>query len=85
MSGRGHLIAAEEVGPNIFDLHCMDCPYEWQAFTWQGAAAAQEMGDRHISAVALAESTPGWEQRIDAPVIRRELFGFTGPKQRAHV
>ena len=83
MGARGHLIVAEEVGPNIFDVRCLDCPYDFQGFTWQGAPAAQEIGDRHLAAVRTVESDPNWQTTIDAPVIRRELFGYTGPK--AHV
>lgn len=78
MGVRGHDAVAIEVGPDIFDVHCLGCPYGFQGFTWQGQAAAQEMIERHWSAVEKVLSDPNWQDSIEAYTISRELFGYTG-------
>lgn len=78
MGVRGHMCIAEEVGPNIFDVRCVGCPYGFQGFTWQGQQAAEEMVSRHLSAVEKVQSDPNWTDSLEAPAIRRELFGYTG-------
>lgn len=73
----GHHVHAAEVGPRVWDLHCLDC--DWQAWTWTGEGAAQEMADRHIRAVRKAATAGVTDKDLITGDWERDLVGFRGP------
>jgi hypothetical protein len=64
-----------DVGANVFQLNCLDCPFD--DFTVQGAQAAEAIADRHIVSARIAgdESAAGLR---DGDIRLRDLLGRRG-------
>jgi len=63
----------EEVGPNIWDLHCLDCV--WQDWTWAGQASAEEITDRHSEAMKTV-GRHSINEAVKRGVAMRDIYGM---------